>query len=320
MRRFLTILAAGTLALSACSDDAVSPPANYVFVVTPDQADISLMQDDSTTVSVVVEDTVSGSHMYRPTIDWSSDNPDVAVVEANGDGWQVRAVGEGSTQLHAVFNAYRGPVEGTIDVSVTGVPAETFALGSDPADLDVALHPGDADTLRILIQDADGHELSARRVSWDNSADSVASVEQFTKVWKDTISVGGEDSVVVDSVTYHAVVTAKSVGTATIVADVEGEEQTVDVTVTKRPVASVKMNPDAAALHVGDKLTIIATPKAANGETLERALTWASSDNAVATVDTLGVVKALAAGNVTITATSEGKSGSTSILIVAKED
>ncbi len=320
MRRFLAILAAGTLALSACSDDTVGPPSNYVFVVIPDQADISLMQDDSATVSVVVEDTVSGSHMLHPDLDWSSDDPDVAVVESNGDGWQVRAVGAGSTQIHGVFNAYRGPIEGTIDVTVTGVPAETFRLGADAGDDDLALYPGDADTLRVLIQDAEGNQLSARRVSWDNSADSIATVEQFTKVWKDTISVDGEDSVVVDSVTYHAVVTAKAVGTATLVADVEGKQQTVNVTVTKRPVDKVVMNPDAAALHVGDKLTITATTKAANGESLDRDVTWASSAPAIATVDTLGVVKALTAGNVTITATSEGKAGSTSILIVANDD
>jgi uncharacterized protein YjdB len=314
MRRFLTFLAAGTLALSACSDDSVGPPANYVFVVIPDQADISLMQDDSAAVSVVVEDTVSGGRMYHPDIDWSSDNPDVAVVESNGDGYQVRAVGEGSTQIHAVFNAYHGPVEGTIDVSVTGVPAESFKLGEAPADLDVALYPGDADTLRVHIVDADGNELSPRRISWDNDADSVASVDLFTKVWKDTVAV---DSVVVDSVTYHAVVSGASEGTATIVADVEGMQQTINVTVSKRPVDKVVMDPDAAALHVGDKLTITATLKAANGESLDRDITWGTSDPLVATVDSTGVVTAVGAGNASILATSEGKIGITSLLVVA---
>jgi hypothetical protein len=320
MRRFLTILAAGTLALSACSDDSVGPPANYVFVVIPDQADVSLMQDDSAAVSVVVEDTVSGGRMYHPDIDWSSDNPDVAVVESNGDGYQVRAVGEGSTQIHAVFNAYHGPVEGTIDVSVTGVPAESFTLGEDPADLDVALYPGDADTLRVHIQDADGNELSPRRISWDNDADSVAAVELFTKVWKDTIDVDGEDSVVVDSVTYHAVVSGASEGSATIVADVEGMQQTINVTVSERPVDKVVMNPDAAALHAGDKLTITATPKAANGESLDRDITWGSSDPLVATVDSTGVVTAVGAGNASILATSGGKIGITSLLVVANDE
>jgi uncharacterized protein YjdB len=316
MRRILTILAAGTLALSACSDDTVSAPADYVFVVIPDQATISLTQDDSVDVSAVVKDTISGGQMYHPDLDWSSDDPDVAVVESNDDGWQVRATGPGTTKLHAVFNAYHGPVEGTIDVSVTGVPAATFTLSANTA----SLYPGDADTLRIQIKDADGNDLSPHRVSWENSADSVASVEQFTRTWLDTVTVGDKDSVVVDSVTYHAVITAESVGTAELVATVEGLEQTVNVTVSERPVDHVEMDPDVAAMHVGDKLTITATPMGANDEALDREIIWATSNPLVATVDSTGVVTAVAPGNVSIAATSEGKVGTTAIVVGAEEE
>ena len=156
MRRILSILAAGTLALSACSDDTVGPPVNYVFVVIPDSAQLSMSQDDSVTMNAIVEDTISGGRMYNADLDWSSDDPDVAVAEKNDDGdWQIRATGDGQTQIHIVFNAYHGPVEGTIDVSVTGVPAATFTLSASAA----SLYPGDADTLRIQIKDADGNEL-----------------------------------------------------------------------------------------------------------------------------------------------------------------
>lgn len=321
MRRFLTILAAGTLALSACSDDSVGPSANYSFVVVPNQEQISLVQDDSATVSVVVQDTVSGGHLLNPDIDWSSDDPDVAVVEENGDGWQVRAVGEGSTQLHAVFNAYDGPVEATIDVSVTGVPAESFTLGADDGDDNVSLYPGDADTLRIVIEDANGDELSAHRVEWENSADSVASVEQFTKVWTDTVPE--TNSVVVDSVTYYAVVTAKSVGSATIVADVEGKKQTVNVTVAERPVDKIVMTPDVTGLHVGDDVTIAVALMGANGETLTgREVMWNSTDASVATVDSTGKVTAVGVGTADIKARVENEDGSivtgtTSVIVIA---
>jgi hypothetical protein len=317
MRRFLTILAAGTLALSACSDDTVGPPPNYVFVVIPDQADISLNQDDSAAVSVVVKDTVSGGHMYSPNIDWSSDDPDVAVVESGADGWQVRAIGAGSTQLHAVFNAYHGPVEGTINVSVTGVPAESFTLGSDPADLDVALYPGDADTLQVHIHDADDNDLTARRITWENSAEAVASVETFAKVTVDTVVVG-TDTTFNESVSYWAVVTADSLGDAEIVGDVGGMQQTINVTVTPRPVAKVVMSPDVAGLHVGEKVKITATPKGANGEALTgRTIGWTSTNELVATVDSTGVVTAVGAGNAQIKALVEGVFGTTSVIVIA---
>ena len=315
MRRILTLLAAGTLALSACSDDTVSAPANYVFEVIPDQATLSLTQDDSAEVSVIVKDTVSGGQMYFPDIDWSSDDPDVAVVESTDDGWQVRAIGAGTTQLHAVFNALHGPVEGTIDVTVTGVPAASFALGESS----LALYPGDADTMEVHILDADGKDLSPRRISWENSADSVASVETFAKVLADTtISVDEKDTTVVTSVSYYAVVTANSIGDAEIVGDVEGHQQTITVSVSERPVDRVVMSPDVAGLHVGDKVTITATPMGANDEALtDRDIGWTSTDTAVATVDEDGVVTAVGVGTAEIKALVEGKFGTTSIIVVA---
>jgi len=311
MRRILTILAAGTLALSACSDDSVGPPPNYVFVVIPNQSEISLSQDDSAEVSVVVQDTVSGGRMYNAVIDWSSDDPDVAVVEENGDDWQVRAVGAGSTQLHAVFNGAHGDVEGTIAVSVTGVPAESFTLSDD--DLDMYL--GDADTLEVHIKDADDNDLDPRRITWTNTDEDVASVTTFAKVTVDT--TGSGDAATMDTtVTYFAVVSADSLGDAVITGDVDGHTQTIEVSVTPRPVAVVVMDPDAGALHVGESMTITATPKGANGEVLDRDVTWESADTTIATVDEHGKVTAVGAGTVDITATSETKHGVATILVV----
>jgi uncharacterized protein YjdB len=319
MRRILTILAAGTLALSACSDDSVGPPPNYVFVVIPNQSEISLTQDDSTEVSVIVKDTVSGGQMYFPQIDWSSDDPDIAVVEENDDGWQVRAVGAGSTQLHAVFNSAHGSVEGTIDVSVTGVPPASFVIGPDADVDDLGMYPGDADTLEVHIQDADGNDLDARRIAWTNSNEDAASVETFSTVTADT-TIAGADTTVETTVSYFAVVTADSLGDAEITGEVDGHSQTLNVSITPRPVAVVVMDPDAGALHVGESMTITATPKGANGEALDRDIAWASADTTVATVDETGKVTAVGTGTVEITATSDGKVGTATILVVAGEN
>ena len=309
MRRILSILAAGTIALSACSDDTVGPPSNYVFVVIPDQAELSMTQDDSVVVSAMVVDTISGGHMYAPPLSWTSDDPDVAILERAGDDMWVHATGAGQTQIHVVFNAAKGPVEGTIDVAVDGNPAATFALSSATS----SLYPSDADTLRITLQDAEGNDLSLRRITWDNSADSVASVEPLTRVWTTEVS---DDSTVVDSVTYYAVVTANDTGSAEITASVEGMEQTIAVTVALRPVSTVKVTPDIAALHVGETATLSATLKAANDETLDgRAVTWTSLVPLVATVDSTGKVTAVGPGQTTIQASSGGKTGSATVYV-----
>lgn len=290
MRRILSIIVAGTIAVSACSDDSVGPATVYDFVVIPEQAELSLTQDDSVLTSAIVVDTISGGRMYSPQLTWTSDDPDVATVEADTGGkWQIRAMGGGETQIHAVFQAEKGPVEGIIDVSVEVNPVDVFTL--DEAAL--SLFPGDTITLGITLQDANGDDLSHRRIDWENSVDSIA-----------TVGLDG-------------FVTALDVGTTTLTASVEGIEHQVVVTVSPRPVDTITLAPDVAALHVDETVTLTATLKAANGETLTgRDILWATSNPAIATVDEHGVVVAVGAGTATIAAAAGGKIGAAKVFVV----
>src|SRR3989442_13207909 len=66
----------------------------------------------------------------------------------------------------------------------------------------------------------------------------------------------------------------------------------------------------------GQTLQLTATIKDSAGNVLSgRAVTWTSSDASVATVSSSGLVGAVAAGSVTITATSEGRSGTAAIVV-----
>jgi len=81
-------------------------------------------------------------------------------------------------------------------------------------------------------------------------------------------------------------------------------------------VASVAVTPDRASLAPNANVQLTATPKDASGNNLSgRSVTWASSSDAVATVSQAGLVTAVAAGSATITATSEGKSGTATITV-----
>src|SRR5438309_962391 len=76
------------------------------------------------------------------------------------------------------------------------------------------------------------------------------------------------------------------------------------------PVASVAVAPATASLTVGQTAQLTATPKDSAGTALTgRTVTWASSNTSMATVSSSGLVKGVAAGTATITATSEGKAG-----------
>ena len=103
-----------------------------------------------------------------------------------------------------------------------------------------------------------------------------------------------------------AKVTAIGVGKTTITYTIGGKEASCEVTVTPRTISveSITLNKTQLSLVKGatETLAAIVLPTTAT----DKAVTWKSSDTAVATVEN-GVVTAVAAGNATITATAGGK-------------
>lgn len=86
------------------------------------------------------------------------------------------------------------------------------------------------------------------------------------------------------------------------------------------PVASVGISPPTASVGVGTTLQLNTTLRdAANNVLTDRTVTWTSSNSAIASVGTsTGIVTGVAAGGpVTITATSEGMSGTAQITVTA---
>jgi len=83
-------------------------------------------------------------------------------------------------------------------------------------------------------------------------------------------------------------------------------------------VASVTVSPPSASVQVGQTAQLTATPKQASGAPLGgRVVTWSTSDSTVARVSTTGLVTGRAAGSATVTATSEGKTGTSAITVPA---
>ena len=95
-----------------------------------------------------------------------------------------------------------------------------------------------------------------------------------------------------------------------------GKESTAP-SATTVPVSSVAVTPATATVQVGQTVQLTATAKDASGNVLPgRTVTWASSNTAVATVSGSGLVTGVAAGGpVTITATSEGQSGTAAVTV-----
>ena len=173
---------------------------------------------------------------------------------------------------------------------VTELPVSTVSINPGSGTLSV----GETRTFSALTKASDNQILSDRAVSWSSSDQAVA-----------TVTSGG-------------FVTAIAPGSVLISATSEGAVGAVMLTVTV-PVASVTIESSTTGLVIGGTTQLAATVlDGAGGVLVGRALAWSSNNTAVATVNaTTGAVTAVGAGTATITATSEFKSSSLDISVVA---
>src|SRR5437879_6758456 len=135
----------------------------------------------------------------------------------------------------------------------------------------------------------------------------------------DSVTVGVAWSATGGSITASGLYSAgASAGAYRVIATQSGGTlaDTAAVTITTVPVASVTVSTASASAPVGQTAQLTATPKEASGTPVAgRVVTWASTNTAIATVNGSGLVTGVAAGPATITATSEGQSGSAAITV-----
>lgn len=155
----------------------------------------------------------------------------------------------------------------------------------------VTLTVGDTATLSAVARNASGSTLTGATMTWASSDSTVA-----------TVSATGR-------------ATARRAGSAQITASAGGKSGSASVTVNAIPV-------DRITVSAIPEITVRGTHQAsavllgARGDTLRgRSIAWQTSDTTVARIDDVGSVIAIRAGTVTLTATSEGKQGSTTLTV-----
>jgi hypothetical protein len=127
----------------------------------------------------------------------------------------------------------------------------------------------------------------------------------------------------VATVTSTGLVTGMGPGEAHIEAKSAGSRWITVVTVTSTPPASgsvvnVTVTPSSASLEPGATVQLTATATDANGHTVpDVSFTWSSTNPAVATVSSSGVVTAVSEGAAEVRATASGETGSAAITVVA---
>ena len=116
----------------------------------------------------------------------------------------------------------------------------------------------------------------------------------------------------------NGVVTAKKVGTATIIAKAGDKSASCVVTILPIEVTQVVLNRTSITLHAGETAQLVAT--ISPSDATDNTIIWTTSNATVATVDN-GAVVALSAGTADITARSNnGLTATCSIAVVGNGD
>ncbi|OQA95662.1 MAG: Gellan lyase precursor [Bacteroidetes bacterium ADurb.Bin217] len=216
--------------------------------------------------------TVNPANAGDKTVTWSSSNIAVATVSASG---VVTAVAPGTANIIATSVA-APTVSGSATVTVTAILPTAISVQA-PTSMTV----GNTATATATVTPANATNSS---VTWTSSNDAIATVTPNGVI---TAVAAGTVTITATSVSAPTVS-----GTATIVIS---NNVVVPTAITIIPATAVSVEPGQTVV-----LSLSFTP----ANTTEQAVTWVSSDNAIATVSASGVVTGVAPGIVTITVTS----------------
>lgn len=283
--------AALSLILSGCSGggskDAslTAPPVPVLTTVTVSLSTSSITVGQTATASANGFDQ-NGAAFGVGTVAWSTGSPSIASITNDG---VVTGVSSGQVSIVATIGAKIGQQS----LTVTLVPVATLTMAPTAATVAV----GGTQQLTATPRDASNIALTGRVITWSSSDPTRASVSS------------------------SGLVTGIATGVVTVTATSEGKTATATITVGVPSVSTVTVAPSTGSLIVGGTLTLTASALDANGNILTgRVFTWTSSNlNIVSGTFTGNVLSAqgVSAGTATVTATSEGKSGSSVITVTS---
>lgn len=251
--------------------------------VSPD--DLRITRGESVTVNGTAVDRWNNP-VWGAEVDWSSSAPEVATVSSDGT---VTGESAGSAELIATS----GSATGTASVAVTDVSTPSVAyVTATPGALSFTAI-GAVEQITASATDASGTPVTGVSFEWRSLDPSVATVDGNGRV---TAQAEGSTFVTVSASCCDAA-------------------DAVEVTVTlAQESLQLAITPSTVQLQVGATSQLTATVFDGQGNPVSGApITWSSSDDRVASVDSDGTVTAMAQGAAMIMATSSGPSGVASV-------
>lgn len=336
LHRWIPTTLSAVLALAvvqACGDDepSITEPTHVHTLAAVAMAPATLELEEGETYPLGATPTCEAGHEMEASVAWTSADPDVATVDADG---LVTAVLEGEAEIRA---------EATDD-GVTATGATTLTVGPSGERIDAAggtvsyldgrvvleipegalaeateivIRPSAADVAQeldgvfgtafhfrpegLLFQQRATLTLRYEEgdVPVDVSPDRLRLFHRTASGWEEMVEsqvdpVAHEVTGSIEGFSHYGVRPSGQPAVATVTVEGASEEP----------------------IPIGGTVQLTATLRDAEGGILEnRRVTWTSDDEAVATVDGSGLVTAAGRGVTNITATSEGVSGSAQVRV-----
>jgi uncharacterized protein YjdB len=289
----LTALKAGTVTITATMG-SVSGTASVVvnaasvssITISPALFSIASGQNQQLTAQAVYPDGTSQDVTSQAT--WSSSATNVATVSGTG---LVSGVSAGTSTITATL----GSVSRTAVATVT--TAQLNSIIVTPSTASIATGQTQAFAANGIFSDGSSTDIT-NSVIWTSSAINFATIDPT------------------------GLATGVSAGTATVTATSGTVSGTASLTVTAAVLNSIDIAPDDQYIPIGGQFPLVLTGSYSDNttQTLTNAV-WSSSDPTIASVDPVsGVVTGVSDSNgnpVTITATADGMSNTTSVYITA---
>ena len=258
---------------------AAADAALSVLHVAPGSAQIAAGGSASFGVSGT---NASGQPVSPIRVGWSSRDPSIATVDANGN--VVAGTSQGSTWIVA------RTATNLADSASVKVRAPVAKVTVSPGSATLAR--GQSSSFTAELRDAGNHLIDDRTATWSSSDPSVASIS----------ASGG--------------VVAAKIGTATITASAEGKTASAAVTVVS-PVDHIELAPTSLTFaSIGQSGSLTPKVVARAGASIDGiTVSFSTSNGAVATVDSKGGVVATGNGSTTITASADGSTATAGVTV-----
>ena len=247
------------------------------------------------------------------TIEWTSSDESVATVDETGTVTAV-AAGEANVTASVKDADIAASTHIKVVVTPTGVVApESIDLvtnGENTKDLDAKLVPADATDVKLAYESSDesvatvdetGKVTAVANGECTITTYVIAKTEDAEASELSAVVVEATDSEEVDDsvATMPEDLAAMDSAFGVVPENLKAETK---VTVTTN-VEGITLDKTEGVLTVGNTVTVTAT--VTPDTTTNASVTWTSSDEAIATVDSEGKITAVAPGTATITATSD---------------